>query len=634
MTLARAQGVTLTVMRPDKTGVQITGSTYSYDADGTAMYGAYAELTQLALAIKGTCKAQFKITSGEQILRTEIFGINNGQALDADIESWAGEYDGHNLDEMAENIEALQTSVDTLQTDVSDVKEELQEYEDIFTGNVDESVQNWLDEHPEATTSVQDGSLTESKFADSLKLKAIKDYVTPQMYGAKGDGVADDTNALQSALNNGNVHLKGTYLITNNITIPSTTQMIGCGDGSKIILRNASILLANVDNVQLSDFLIEFSHANTTPALKITDCRFSTFENISIVSDMNFSNNTTTGIDIHCEDDQRFSLNSLNNITIKNCNIGISMYASGSGYITSNVFTSVRISDFVHNAIIFEGGKVYTNLFIGATIQDSFASNYDRYGITQISGYKNDFVDVTIWADARGGAHQFTALQIESISSYANANVITGYIEGMIALSGEYNRLYADFGWKYVDSVHNTSKDMGRIDNTNRSYLCITEWDDTAKSAHEAGTYFILSGTMQKAIANIAVGDALVEGTNYVNALMTYQLAQKDVLYNISPEVSKVTINDLYCCYNGRLVVAMFSLTANNNLASNDDIIKKLPRPCINQTPVTIYDITTGSYLNAILAGDSTGGIVRMKNTVASGHSLRITLTYVATSMR
>lgn len=123
-------GVTLTVLRPDGTGVQVTGQTYQIieptpEGGEVTIYGAYAELTQLALAIKGNCKAQFKLTSGEQILRTEIFSINNGQALDADIEEWAGDLDGHNLDEMAESIETLETSVGTLQTDVSGVKEDL-----------------------------------------------------------------------------------------------------------------------------------------------------------------------------------------------------------------------------------------------------------------------------------------------------------------------------------------------------------------------------------------------------------------------------------------------------------------------------------------------------------------------------
>ena len=67
--------VTLTILRPDNVGVQITGSVVDVDnSDRTStIKGVYAELTQAALAKSGTLKAQFKMTVGEQILRTEIF---------------------------------------------------------------------------------------------------------------------------------------------------------------------------------------------------------------------------------------------------------------------------------------------------------------------------------------------------------------------------------------------------------------------------------------------------------------------------------------------------------------------------------------------------------------------------------
>lgn len=124
--------VVLTVVRPDKTRVQITGQTYSLtettrDDETITYYGASAELTQLALAIKGNLRAQFKITSGEQELRTEIFTINNGEALDAGEGDWAGDLDGHNLDEMAQSIEDLSSDVSEIQGDVSDLKEKLNE---------------------------------------------------------------------------------------------------------------------------------------------------------------------------------------------------------------------------------------------------------------------------------------------------------------------------------------------------------------------------------------------------------------------------------------------------------------------------------------------------------------------------
>lgn len=96
--------VQLIVVRPDNVGVQITGETFEYGEEGAQFLGPYAELTQVALAVSGKMRGQFKITSGTQILRTEIFAINNGVALDASTDEWAGEYDGYNLDELVETV--------------------------------------------------------------------------------------------------------------------------------------------------------------------------------------------------------------------------------------------------------------------------------------------------------------------------------------------------------------------------------------------------------------------------------------------------------------------------------------------------------------------------------------------------
>lgn len=119
--------VQLTVLRPDRVGVAVTGQVYpfEYETGGDVdpetgeetpvvtetYYGVYAELDQAALAVSGTLLGQFKITAGTQILRTEIFYINNGRALDAEVSEWAGEYQGYDLEEFAERIEEAENAV-------------------------------------------------------------------------------------------------------------------------------------------------------------------------------------------------------------------------------------------------------------------------------------------------------------------------------------------------------------------------------------------------------------------------------------------------------------------------------------------------------------------------------------------
>ena len=141
--------VKLTVLRPDKTRVQIVGETFGYNGIDGTIYGAKAELSDVALAVKGNLKAQFKMTSGEQELRTEVFTISTGEALDAGDGDWAGDLDGHNLDEMAESIETLQTDMTAVNEDVSDLKSgfsNILEISNTASGTVS-TAQTWENSH-------------------------------------------------------------------------------------------------------------------------------------------------------------------------------------------------------------------------------------------------------------------------------------------------------------------------------------------------------------------------------------------------------------------------------------------------------------------------------------------------------
>lgn len=104
-------------------------------------------------------------------------------------------------------------------------------------------IDSWLDEHPEATTTVQDGSLTEAKFSNALRLKAIKDYVTPEMFGAVGDGLTDDTDAIQSAIDSDSgLVLFGhgkTYL--SSCLIPKSNKIIDLNNSTLFLKNNTEL---------------------------------------------------------------------------------------------------------------------------------------------------------------------------------------------------------------------------------------------------------------------------------------------------------------------------------------------------------------------------------------------------------
>jgi len=171
--------VQLIVIRPDKVGVQITGTTFTYGDEGAQFLGPYAELTQVALAVNGKMRGQFKITSGDQILRTEIFTISNGEALDASTDEWADEYDGYNLEEMATSIETNTADIATLEADVSQIKED-------FTDIVNSAY---------VTDSASGGVAHFVDGADDVPMKSVKVNIAPVQSGS-GDPSPSNVRAI------------------------------------------------------------------------------------------------------------------------------------------------------------------------------------------------------------------------------------------------------------------------------------------------------------------------------------------------------------------------------------------------------------------------------------------------------
>lgn len=116
-------------------------------------------------------------------------------------------------------------------------------------------ISQWLDEHPEATTTVLDNSLEETKFTENLRYKTINGYITPEMYrhlvkpviinsfATTEDGehvpeservLEDWSDAIQKAVDDAaytqkTLLLTQLYYIDKPIEITQTVHIVGAG---------------------------------------------------------------------------------------------------------------------------------------------------------------------------------------------------------------------------------------------------------------------------------------------------------------------------------------------------------------------------------------------------------------------
>lgn len=96
---------------------------------------------------------------------------------------------------------------------------------------IDTSIKEWLTDHPEATTTVQDGAITEGKINAEFLPYIKNGYVTPEMFGAAGDGVKDDTYALQKAIDSGQfVFASKQYKLSSTIKIDVQNSLLLIGN--------------------------------------------------------------------------------------------------------------------------------------------------------------------------------------------------------------------------------------------------------------------------------------------------------------------------------------------------------------------------------------------------------------------
>ena len=188
----------------------------------------------------------------------------------------------------------------TIATKLNEVIKELSRHENLVSEEIikqNNALQEMLDSglHNEVVNKindmVNDGTMDliinqnvledlNSQIKD-IENKKLNYFITPEMFGAKGDGVTDDSNAIQSAVNSGKTVILGsnkTYKIIDTILLPNNANIVG--DNTTIISNAAiafyhtagvgnpitSISLKNITNIKRSIHLIKTAHSDNIEA--------------------------------------------------------------------------------------------------------------------------------------------------------------------------------------------------------------------------------------------------------------------------------------------------------------------------------------------------------------------------------
>lgn len=197
------------------------------------------------------------------------------------------------------------------------------------------AVDDWLDNHPEATTTVQDNSLGIAKLTSQARFALENNYATPYQFGAVGDGETDDTEALTDCAE---------YCAENNmllyipkqciIYLPLKTTIAGVKtiktEGT-IIAPNGIVFQANSNNTGYSWNFGLIEGEIDIAGLKSSLVSVLRATTLKIIAD-------STGNNIGSVAYNRFVLGYVQNVILQ----GI-----GAGWINENIFTGGRIKSLL-----------------------------------------------------------------------------------------------------------------------------------------------------------------------------------------------------------------------------------------------------------------------------------------------
>lgn len=258
-------------------------------------------------------------------------------------------------------------------------------------------------------------------------INTMLDYVSPEMFGAVGDGITDDSNAIQNAINNANgkpvVFMSSNYLIENQIVLTNNTKIFG--QGAIVTIKAGTVINgAAFYGNNKTDIYIEGIKVNVNgPTLEVPTSR----------DDYNRRN-------------RAFAFNVCTNVEVCKCRID-NLYTSAISF--SNLYGSCSIHDCYFTAPNSKK-QGYTGEFISIS---NFGSINMNNGAVDI---KNNYFKGNISSDDNGTTALYGTCAIVVTNFYGKLTIDGNLINdcGRAHTLEQDHRLFAiDF---YVN-VHNAT---------------------------------------------------------------------------------------------------------------------------------------------------------------------------------
>lgn len=245
----------------------------------------------------------------------------------------------------------------------------------------DAQVAAWLDEHPEATTTVQDGSITKAKLHSDLVEEMLTKnelvYVTPEMFEAYRTSENDDYAVITACLS---------YAISNNVPVR--------GFGRYTISRGIEL---ECDDMDIFINILTIASASTDAVVKLTGYR-----NKIRINRINAYNIRVIGFWLYGKNSHWSEFNTIHLPCIYAGNDAVFVSAeSNSAYACENIFHVQSINSGYENCIHIVSGYG-ENAFYGGGGHVSCPSGW---AIKLTSSGGNKFYDFALEGHVRSGIY-------------------------------------------------------------------------------------------------------------------------------------------------------------------------------------------------------------------------------------